>query len=121
MDNDKDIIGTFTGGTFSVPENMQPVTADDIMSSMSKISTSFIDAFKGIPVRVDDSLTGGYYIAVSQSVYAELLLSEPDRDHKPSLVEQHLYAVLERDMAETRVREIKAALDHEQEVNALHG
>lgn len=53
------------------------IDLDEITDGLDKVwrdwHNSFIDSFKGVPVRIDEVLEGGqYYIAVSRELYERL-------------------------------------------------
>lgn len=65
---------TFLNTELVVPEK---IDLDELEESLDKVwqdwHNSFIDTFKGVPMRIDETLEGGqYFITVSRELYKRL-------------------------------------------------
>jgi len=66
---------TFVNSETLVPEK---VDLEGINKVYDDWRSSFVNQFKGVPVRIDENLEGGqYYIAVSREIYEDLKVKEP--------------------------------------------
>ena len=56
----------------------EKVDLDSMVKICTGIHNEFIQSFAGLPIRVDETLEHGYYIAVSRDLYNEIVAKNID-------------------------------------------